>query len=55
MPSTTYVNVLLQDAAEIDAAIADGTAKIYATPYEMFEAWDCEDECLDSVGWDSQK
>ena len=40
----SYAGALLQDAAEIDAAIADGTTKIYATPYEIFEAWDREDE-----------
>ena len=35
-----YAEILLRDAAKIDAAIADGTAKIYATPDEMFAAWE---------------
>ncbi|MCL1809725.1 MAG: type II toxin-antitoxin system RelB/DinJ family antitoxin [Clostridiales bacterium] len=35
-----YVDVLLRDAAEIDAAIADGTATVYSTPDEMFAAWE---------------
>ena len=37
-----YADVLLRDAAEIDAAIANGTAKIYATPDELFAAWETE-------------
>ena len=35
-----YADVLLRDAEEIDAAIADGTATIYSTPDEMFTAWE---------------
>ena len=35
-----YADVLLRDAEEIDAAIADGTAKIYSTPDELFAAWE---------------
>jgi len=31
---------LLHDATEADAAIANGTAKIYATPYELFASWE---------------
>ena len=39
----TYANELLRDAAEIDAKIADGTAKIYETPDELFMSWEKED------------
>ena len=39
-----YADALLRDAAEIDAAIANGTAKIYATPDELFAAWKSENE-----------
>ena len=35
-----YADALLRDAAEIDAAIANGTAEIYATPDELFAAWE---------------
>ena len=35
-----YADALLRDAAEIDAAIAKGTAKIYDTPEKLFEAWE---------------
>ena len=35
-----YADALLRDAAETDAAIADGTAIIYSTPDEMFAAWE---------------
>jgi DNA-damage-inducible protein J len=34
-----YANALLLDAAEIDAAIANGTAKVYASPDELFAVW----------------
>ena len=37
-----YMDALLRDAAEIDAAIANGTAKIYSTPEELFKAWNSE-------------
>ena len=37
-----YTRLLLQDAAEVDDAIADGTAIVYATPNALFEAWDNE-------------
>ena len=37
-----YADALLRDAAEIDAAIANGTAKIYATPDELFAEWESE-------------
>ena len=35
-----YADLLLRDAEEIDAAIANGTAKIYSTPDELFAAWE---------------
>ena len=35
-----YADMLLRDAAETDAAIADGTAVIYTTPDELFAAWE---------------
>jgi addiction module RelB/DinJ family antitoxin len=35
-----YADALLHDAAEIDAALATGAAKAYATPDELFSAWD---------------
>jgi DNA-damage-inducible protein J len=38
----TYADTLLRDAIEIDAAIADGTAKVYSTPNELFAAWESE-------------
>ena len=37
-----YADALLRDAAEIDAAIANGTAKIYSTPDELFADWENE-------------
>ena len=33
-------DALLRDAAEIDAAIANGTAKVYATSDELFKEWE---------------
>lgn len=39
----TYADALLRDAAEIDAAIANETAKIYATPNELFNEWEREE------------
>ena len=39
----SYANELLRDAAEIDAAITNGTAKIYTTPDELFMAWENEE------------
>ena len=39
-----YANELLHDAAEIDAMINAGTAKIYETPYELFASWENDDE-----------
>jgi DNA-damage-inducible protein J len=38
-----YMDALLRDAAEIDAAIANGTAEIYSTPEELFKAWNSEE------------
>ena len=35
-----YAGALLRDAAEIDAAITNGTAKVYATPDELFASWE---------------
>ena len=37
-----YADILLNDAAEIDAAIANGTAKVYTTTEELFKAWETE-------------
>jgi len=37
-----YAEALLSDATEIDAAIANGTAKTYTTPDELFAAWESE-------------
>ena len=37
-----YADALLVDAAEIDAALTNGTAKIYETPDELFAAWENE-------------
>ena len=38
-----YADALLRDAAEIDAAIANGKAEIYATPDALFAAWGVEE------------
>ena len=38
-----YAGALLRDAAEIDAAITKGTAKVYATPDELFAAWEMDE------------
>jgi hypothetical protein len=38
-----YAEALLDDAAEIDNALAEGTAKVYDTPDELFKAWECEE------------
>lgn len=35
-----YTDMLLRDATEIDAAIANGTVKTYTTPKKMFKAWE---------------
>ena len=40
----SYTDILLSEAAEIDEAIENGTAKIYSNPYEMFEEWRHEDD-----------
>ena len=37
-----YADALLRDAAGIDLEIANGTAKIYATPQKMFKTWENE-------------
>ena len=39
-PRYPYADELLRDAAEIDAALANGTAKIYETPEELFASWE---------------
>jgi len=39
----SYANALLRDAIETDATIANGTAKVYSTPNEMFEEWENEE------------
>ena len=38
-----YANILLHDAAETDAAINADTTEIYATPNELFKAWEREE------------
>ena len=38
----SYANALLRDAAEVDISIANGTATLYATPDELFRAWENE-------------
>lgn len=38
----TYANALMSDADEIDAAIANKTARVYATPDELFKDWENE-------------
>jgi DNA-damage-inducible protein J len=38
-----YADALLLDAAEIDAEIANGTAKVYVTPDELFAEWEREE------------
>ena len=40
--SYSYADLLLKDAKEADEAIASGTAIIYQTPDEMFDAWERE-------------
>ena len=37
-----YADVLLRDAAEIDMEIANGTAKVYATPKKIFKTWESD-------------
>jgi DNA-damage-inducible protein J len=39
-----YADMLLRDAAEIDAAIADGTAKVYDSLDELFASWRNDDD-----------
>jgi len=34
-----YADALLRDAAEIDTAIVNGTAKVYSSPNELFNSW----------------
>jgi len=38
-----YADILLRDAAETDAAIANGSAAIYSTPDALFKAWESEE------------
>lgn len=38
-----YADALLSDANEIDAEIANGTAKVYTTPDELFAEWESEE------------
>jgi len=40
---------LLADAAEVDEAIANGTAKIYSNLEELFAEWRAEDEDGDQL------
>jgi antitoxin component of RelBE/YafQ-DinJ toxin-antitoxin module len=42
--SEAFGEALLRDLAETNAAIADGTAKIYDSVDELFAAWEAEDE-----------
>jgi len=37
-----YTNALLQDAAEVDEFIKNGTAKLFATPNDLFASWEVE-------------
>jgi DNA-damage-inducible protein J len=46
--SKAFGEALLRDAAEVDAAIANGTAKIYDSVDELFSAWAAEDESDDA-------
>ena len=39
-----YADALLRDAAEIDTALADGTAKVYDSLEELFTSWRRDDE-----------
>ena len=39
-----YGDALLRDMLETEAAIKNGTAKVYATPDELFASWDEADE-----------
>ena len=39
----SYANMLLQDAADVDGAVTNGTAKIYSTPEELFKSWKNEE------------
>jgi hypothetical protein len=41
---SAYVDALLQDVAETEKAIKDGTVTIYKTPEELFTAWEQEDK-----------
>jgi len=38
----SYAYTLLCDAAQVDDAIANGTAIIYSTPEELFKSWENE-------------
>jgi len=37
-----FAELLLSDAAEIDAAIAKGAAKVYLSPADLFASWKVE-------------
>lgn len=41
---SAYADALLRDAAEVDAAIANGTTKVYDSLDELFASWRCNDE-----------
>ncbi|MCL2053979.1 MAG: type II toxin-antitoxin system RelB/DinJ family antitoxin [Oscillospiraceae bacterium] len=43
-PVYAHAEELLKDAAEIDNAIADGTAKIHHNLEELFASWRSDDE-----------
>jgi len=38
------VHKILRDADEIDTEIANGTAKVYDSPEELFASWGHDDE-----------
>ena len=39
-----YAEKVLQDVAETEKALREGTATVYKTPDELFAAWNKEDE-----------
>jgi len=38
-----YADVVLRDARSLDIDIQNGTSTVYATPKDLFAAWDAED------------
>ena len=39
---SAYTDILLRDAAEIDAEIENGTVQVYTSPKELFQTWENE-------------